>query len=157
MKRRMFLTLALAFAVIGPPAFAKTFADQVVEQLRAQGFGQITVERTLLGRTRIVAQGDEGRREIILNPRTGEILRDLWIGGSGSRADTGAGLIRDEDGGKGRGRGRGGDDDGDDADDDDTDGDSGGSGGSDDDDDSSGSGSNSGGGSGGDSGGGDDD
>lgn len=37
------------------------------------------MSRTLLGRTRFVATSDQYRREIILNPRTGEILRDLWL------------------------------------------------------------------------------
>jgi hypothetical protein len=119
MNRRMFLGLGLAFCLAGQGALAKGFADTVVDQLRGQGFSEITVERTLLGRTRILATSDEGRREIILNPRTGEILRDLWIArsrsGSGSGSGSGGGdLIRDDDGdgsGRGRGRGRGGDDD----------------------------------------------
>lgn len=120
MKRRMFLSLGVAGLTFGLPAFAQSFTDSVVSQLRNQGFGQISVERTLLGRTRVVAVGNGGQREIILNPRTGEILRDLWITGSGgSGAAAGGGLI-DDDSGKGRDRGR----DGDDRDDDDRDDDS---------------------------------
>lgn len=60
------------------PAFAQDFGDSVVRQLRRQGFRQISTGRTLLGRVRIVALGNGGRREIIVNPRSGEILRDLW-------------------------------------------------------------------------------
>lgn len=130
MNRRMFLTFGLSAAICGQSAFAQSFADSVVDQLRRQGFSRISVSRTLLGRTQIVAQGKGGRREIILNPRTGEILRDFWQTNSGSDSDGGDRLLRDDDGdgGRGRGRGRGGDDD-DDEDDDDSD---------DDDDDSSG-------------------
>lgn len=115
MNRRMFLTLSLMAGLTGQAAFAKSFAESVVDQLRAQGFESITVERTFLGRTRIVARSAEGAREIIVNPRTGEILRDLWIAASGK--GSGGGLIEDSDSGKGRGRG--GDDDDDDDDDDD--------------------------------------
>lgn len=112
MQRRSLLGLVLAVALMGHPAFAKDFTEHVLEQLQDQGFGAIQVERTLLGRTRILADSGTGRREIILNPRTGEILRDLWIPASGGGRS--GGLIRDaeaDDSGRGRGRGRGGDDD----------------------------------------------
>ena len=115
MKRRMFLCLSVAAIASGTAAAAQSFTDSIVAQLRQQGFTRIKVERTLLGRTRIEARGKGGRREIILNPRTGEILRDLWITGTdgGNDSDSRA-LIEDDDSGKGRGRGRGGDDEDDD-------------------------------------------
>ena len=43
-----------------------------------QGYSDITTSQTWLGRTRIIAIGEDSRREIIVNPRTGEILRDFW-------------------------------------------------------------------------------
>lgn len=148
MQRRIMLKLGLVFLLLGEPAFAKDFAERVVDQLRDQGYVAVQVERTLLGRTRIMAEGRNGHREIILNPRTGEILRDLWIsrtdqGGGGG----GGGLIRDDDGndglsdgsdddggqGRGRGRGRGGDDADSVDEDNDSDSDDSGKGGSDDD------------------------
>jgi hypothetical protein len=117
-KRRMFLTMGLTGMMSGRAAFAKSFTDSVVDQLRDLGFDDISIERTMLGRTRILAQGRDGTREIILNPRTGEILRDLWI----ARSETGSGglgLIQDSDSGKGRRRRRrsdfASDDDGDDS------------------------------------------
>lgn len=147
MKPRLLLALGLVLGCLGQGAWAQGFADSVVGQLRAQGFDHVAVERTMLGRVRIRADHADGTREIILNPRTGEILRDLWIGGSQDTPRTGR-LVTDddgEDGGKGRGRGRGSDDD----DDDDDDGDDGG-------DDDSGGGDDSDSGGGGDSGGDDD-
>lgn len=114
MNRRSFLTVAVCAAVCGHAAFAQNYADSVVDQLRQQGFARITVRRTLLGRTQIVAQGNGGRREIILNPRTGEILRDFWQANSGSDSGNGDRLLREDSGG--RGRGRGGDDNNDDSD-----------------------------------------
>ena len=110
MNRRLFLSLGVCAAVFGQAGFAKTFTESVLDQLRNQGFDRISVQRTLLGRTQIIARGNGGRREIILNPRTGEILRDLWITGSDG-SDTNDQLIKDQKDGKGRGRGRSGDDD----------------------------------------------
>lgn len=85
MDRRRFLISGLAAVMAAGTAQAESYADGIVRQLKRQGFDRITVERTLLGRVRIVATGREGRREIIVNPRTGEILRDLWTeSGKGS-------------------------------------------------------------------------
>lgn len=139
----------------GLPAFAD-IADDVVSELRSMGYDEISVERTLLGRVKIEAEGAAGEREIIVNPRTGEILRDLFIraqdGSSGRllRDDDDACDVNEQDGDcdpdDGGGSGRDGgdddrDDDGRDDDDnsnDDDDSDNSGSG-SDDSDDSSGS------------------
>lgn len=137
MTRRLFLACGWAACCFSGVALADGFSDSVVSQLRQQGYDRISVERTLLGRTQIVGSGNGGRREIILNPRTGEILRDLWLdGGSGSGSGSGSGargdLISDDDSGKGRGRGGRDDDTADDRydneaddDDDDDDGDDG--------------------------------
>lgn len=76
MKRRDILKGLLATVAMPSAALAQTAEDQVVSQLKRQGYQRITLGRTLLGRTRIVATGPRGRREIILNPSTGAILRD---------------------------------------------------------------------------------
>jgi hypothetical protein len=81
MKRRAFLTTLTAtsaLAVMGGAALANGFADSVISQLTKQGFYNISVGTTLLGRVRIHGSRDDGEREIILNPSTGEILRDTW-------------------------------------------------------------------------------
>lgn len=83
MNRRYFLTVFCLGAVTAGMAVAASFEESVIAQLRAQGYKNITVERTLLGRVKISAKLKNGHREIILNPRTGEILRDLWIGADG--------------------------------------------------------------------------
>lgn len=86
MKRRdFFLGLAVGIA-LGSPVFAEAVVDSVVRQLRNLGFRSIVQERTLLGRVRITARRKDGLREIIINPRTGEILRDLWTTAGGSDA-----------------------------------------------------------------------
>ncbi len=76
MKRRQLLAGLLAGVALPGGVFAQTAEDQVVNQLKRQGYQRITLGRTLLGRTRIVATGPRGRREIVLNPSTGAILRD---------------------------------------------------------------------------------
>ena len=65
--------LALSGPVSGGPA-----EDNVIRQLSEQGFSQIEVSRTWLGRSRIVSRRGDMVREIIINPLTGEILRDYW-------------------------------------------------------------------------------
>ncbi|MBD3678513.1 MAG: hypothetical protein HUJ27_08935 [Rhodobacteraceae bacterium] len=78
MKRRHILTL-IAFVMVFPAlAHAQTLEERITAQLREQGYTSITVERTFLGRVRILAEGPGMEREIVLNPRTGEILRDIW-------------------------------------------------------------------------------
>ncbi len=92
-----------------PMAFAQSYADQIVQQLSAQGFSDITVEITLLGRIRIKGHNGQGLREIIMNPHTGEILRDMWIDANGNAI-----LPRLAAPGRGEDRGSGSDDDDDD-------------------------------------------
>jgi hypothetical protein len=113
MRRRILFAAVLACLAAAETAAADGFAETIVRQLHDQGYDNVSVSDTWLGRTRIFAQSADAEREIILNPRTGEILRDLYIGdASGSR-------IYDDEDNSGRGRsGSGGHDDDDDDDDD---------------------------------------
>jgi hypothetical protein len=152
MDRRTFL-IALGAAGVAGPVAADPLTDGIVAQLRRQGYGRIAVSRTLLGRVRIVGNSSSRRREIIVNPRTGEILRDYWLDETGG--STGVTILEDDEGprddrdeaadgddqdGGGDDEGgddQGGDDDGDDdgGDDDDDQGEDADHGGDDDDDD----------------------
>ena len=49
----------------------------MIEDLRSEGFVYIEIRRTFLGRARILAYSATEKREIILNPTTSEVLRDL--------------------------------------------------------------------------------
>lgn len=82
--RRKFLAGLACGLVVATPAAAQDYVADIVSQLKQQGFSTIVQERTLLGRVRILASSSDGEREIILNPNTGEILRDLWIPAQGS-------------------------------------------------------------------------
>ena len=46
--------------------------------LQAEGFEIVEMGRTLLGRIRIIAEGPQGTREIVLHPSDGRVLRDIF-------------------------------------------------------------------------------
>jgi hypothetical protein len=96
MKRRQFLLMAMAATALAAGPAHADFESEVRRQLRAQGFKGITVTTTLLGRSKITASRKNRTREIIMNPRTGEILRDLWISTDGSAGGLPT-LLKDDD------------------------------------------------------------
>lgn len=67
------------------PSAAMTEAE-AKDLLRSEGFEVVQSGRTLLGRIRIVAESPEGRREIVLHPGDGRVMRDLFTEAEG-RAD----------------------------------------------------------------------
>ena len=71
--RPILISIFLTFAAV--PAFADV-TTAWVKQLQLDGYDEIEVKRTWLGRVRIIAEKDEIEREVILNPNTGEVLRD---------------------------------------------------------------------------------
>ncbi len=87
LNRRAFLAIGAAMALTPLPAAAGTVEDFFIKELKAQGYTEFETGYTWLRRLRIVALSPTYRREIIVNPRTGEILRDFWVrrdGGDGS-------------------------------------------------------------------------
>ncbi len=88
MLPRMFRAAGLALALTLGAAMAQgqSLQDNLIAQLQAQGFVEFEVSHTLLGRLRIVAVGPEYRREIVVNPNSGEILRDYITRIDGSTA-----------------------------------------------------------------------
>lgn len=65
-----------ATLVLPGAALAKDPVDRLIQKLATQGYTKVEVSRTLLGRVRIEAHGRGAEREIIINGRTGEVLRD---------------------------------------------------------------------------------
>lgn len=105
-RRRFLATLGATVALGAGPAMARSKGEAVIERIREQlarqGYERIDVERTLLGRVRIMADGPKARREIIVDPRTGEILRDLWqVLDPGDGMTGGDPLLDGDDGGSG--------------------------------------------------------
>jgi len=70
----------LFFGLSVAAASANAVDEMVIAQLTAQGYTSVTVGRTWLGRIIIVGQRDGVTREIVLNPYTGELLRDYSRG-----------------------------------------------------------------------------
>ena len=112
MKNAFAAIFALGLVWQATPLYAQNYEQAILAQLRQDGYEQITVTTTLLGRIRIVADGAQGQREIVLNPRTGEVLRDVLF--LASLADDGGSR-----GGRSGGSGSSGNDDDDDNDDND--------------------------------------
>ena len=92
MKR--LIAISISALVAAGPVSAGTLQDSIVSQLRQQGFTQIEINRTWLGRYRIIAKRRALRREIVINPATGTILRDYWT----ETPDEGARGLVDPDG-----------------------------------------------------------
>lgn len=80
---RFSLAAFIVALTVGPLAAAE-IADAWKAQLQLDGYEEIEVSRTWLGRIRIVAEKGEIRREIVLNRTTGEVLRDYTINEDGS-------------------------------------------------------------------------
>lgn len=76
--RKHLKAVTLCSALMATPAFADEFADRIIDWLAEQGYSEFYVQRTWLGRVKIEAYADGIEREIIVNGRTGEILRDFW-------------------------------------------------------------------------------
>jgi hypothetical protein len=70
------LTTAIVMSLLTALPLKAEVYDAFVVQLREQGYSQITVGYTWLGRVVINAQRDAITREVVLNARTGEILGD---------------------------------------------------------------------------------
>ncbi|MGB8814177.1 MAG: hypothetical protein WCC57_13450 [Paracoccaceae bacterium] len=76
MFTRLIASAVLLLMVGLAPVHADALEDSLVAQLKAQGYQSITVQYTLLGRLQLIATSENGVREIVVNPKTGEILRD---------------------------------------------------------------------------------
>ena len=149
MLRILALTFLIALAPPAAQAEPSLVRDRIVEVLTDDGYEEIRISRTLLGRMRFIATKPRHRREIVVNPVTGVILRDYIrvitanasSGTSGASGGSGGpSYDDDEDDDDYDDDDRDDDDDDDDRDDEDR---SGSNSGSDDDDDRSGSNSGS--------------
>lgn len=87
MRRALLLLTASVTLLTAVPAHAQSRKDAVIRQLSSDGYSHFTVRRTWLGFDQIIARGPAGRREIVLNPSTGAIMRDyLYPGDSAADA-----------------------------------------------------------------------
>jgi hypothetical protein len=70
------LILALIIALSPTWSSAQALEEQIVAALQAQGFAVEAMNRTWLGRLRVVAQSDTYYRELVFDPATGAVLQD---------------------------------------------------------------------------------
>jgi len=76
--KKVLLAAAVLTGLAGA-SLARTVEQQVLGSLAAQGYVILEQGYTFLGRLRIVAENDRFHREIVVNPGTGEILRDYAV------------------------------------------------------------------------------
>ncbi|MBF9033888.1 hypothetical protein HKCCE2091_06520 [Rhodobacterales bacterium HKCCE2091] len=76
--RNTFILVLAALATAGAAA-AQTAdpVDRVLSDIAGDGYEVRLVERTWLGRVRILAGRAHSLREVVVDPRNGEILRDM--------------------------------------------------------------------------------
>ncbi len=70
------LAVLAALTAIAVPALADV-AEEIAAEMQAEGYTDVEIERTLLGRTRVIGEAPGRRREVVIDRGTGEILRDL--------------------------------------------------------------------------------
>ncbi|NVO25115.1 hypothetical protein [Donghicola mangrovi] len=63
-------------AALPMAAHAQSVKDEIIADLVKDGYTEITVSRTLLGRLRFIGVGQNGTREVVVQPSNGAILRD---------------------------------------------------------------------------------
>ena len=73
------LMAAILLAGMSHAVPAATVEERLLARLQDQGYTVLEKGYTFLGRLRIVAETDLIHREIVVNPGTGEILRDYAI------------------------------------------------------------------------------
>lgn len=76
MKRLLMISLLTALSWQTPVMAQADVSDPVVQMVEKQGYTVTEVTRTWLGRILITAQDGTNLREVVLNRRNGQILRD---------------------------------------------------------------------------------
>lgn len=83
-RRTILFALAAVMALPVAAATAKEPYEEWIDWLEDAGYSDITATRTFLGRIQIQARLGRMNREIVINPRTGEVLRDVMLDASGA-------------------------------------------------------------------------
>jgi hypothetical protein len=109
MNRRVFLLAAAGSLSLAHPIFAAASPEEeIARDLVGQGFAITSQRRTFLGRTRFTAIRGEIQREVVVDPSSGEILRDYSNRAEGSTRTVRAGNRNGADTGSGSGSSGGG-------------------------------------------------
>ena len=73
------LLAGLVLVSLAASANARTVEERLIAGLKSQGYVILEDGYTFLGRLRIVAENATYHREIVVNPETGEVLRDYAV------------------------------------------------------------------------------
>ncbi|MDJ1017875.1 MAG: hypothetical protein QNJ35_15310 [Paracoccaceae bacterium] len=76
MWKALILSAGITLAAVPAQAQTSSIQDRIVEALGQEGYREVSVTRTWLGRLRFVAEKPGAEREIVVNPNTGVVLRD---------------------------------------------------------------------------------
>jgi hypothetical protein len=141
MLRLIVFLMTLLLAAPAAQADADSVRNRFVSVLQEDGYVEIRISRTLLGRMRFVGSRSDARREIVVNPNSGVVLRDYvrFLNRSSGGSSNSGSFKNDDDDDDYDDDDHDDNDHDDDRDDDDRDDDSGRDGGSDDDNSGSGS------------------
>ncbi len=83
------LTSGMSYAQTAPAAEVVVMNEAIaqmpevqalIEAMQAEGYTNIEVRRTMLGRAKITAEGPIGSRVVVLSSTTGEVMRDISHG-----------------------------------------------------------------------------
>ncbi len=92
MNRRFFLLTSAGSLLLACPVLAAASHEaEVARTLVGQGFAITSQRRTFLGRVRFTATRGKTQREVVVDPSSGEILRDYSQEGESVRAEVRAG------------------------------------------------------------------
>lgn len=104
MNRREFLLSGTFFLATSGVASATQSEDDLALRLRQEGFRITERKRTWLGRIKIRARNGKTLREVVLDPTSGEVLRDYSEDLSTEQSRSGRRISRDDtSGGSGSG------------------------------------------------------
>ena len=67
------------FVAMASAGYAGTVEQKLLASLQAQGYVVVEQSYTFLGRLHVVARIGDVQREIVVNPGTGEVLRDTSV------------------------------------------------------------------------------
>lgn len=96
------LIAAILWAGMAQAGWALSVEDRLLAGLESQGYTILEKGYTFLGRLRIVAENAEIHREIVVNPGTGEVLRDYAIYIADMPQNPPAAMLATRDGNSGR-------------------------------------------------------
>ena len=91
LKSFLLVLFLAAFLPVEVVAQTMTVREFYVRELREDGYDNIRISRTFLGRLRFTGSQPGRRREIVVNPSNGAILRDYVRIIAGSEGDRGGG------------------------------------------------------------------